>query len=170
MDSYDYQFMNLSNNSLHWHNKAGDLFVSANVLWDAMSNGSAVQCWSTYKMLMGLSFELLFKSIAIQRKLTFSATHQLVEIANSANLKLTIDEKEILRVLTEYILWDGKYPVPHKKTHLENHWKHENKVAYDKEKRGILTIQRQNNKLDFDELAIIWRKYSDLYMIEYTKR
>lgn len=85
-------------------------------------------------------------------------------------MKLTIDEKEILRVLTEYILWDGKYPVPHKKTHLENHWKHENKVAYDKEKRGILTIQRQNNKLDFDELAIIWRKYSDLYMIEYTKR
>lgn len=170
MDSYDYQFKNLSKNSLHWHNKASDLFVSAKVLWEAMDNGHAIECWSTYKMLIGLSFELLFKSVAIQRKLTFSATHQLIEIANSAELKLTVDEKEILRVLTEYILWDGKYPVPHKKTHLENHWKHENKVTHDKEKCGNLTIQRGNNRLDFDEIAMIWKKYSDIYMTEYMKK
>ena len=170
MDPYEYQFENLSRNSLHWYNKSSDLFISARVLWEAMDNGHAIECWSTYKMLMGLSFELLFKAIAIQRKLTFPTNHQLVKIANSAKLNLTVDEKTILRVLTEYILWDGKYPVPHKKTHLENHWKHQNKVAYDKEKRGILTIQRQNNKLDFDELAIIWRKYSEIYMIEYSKR
>ncbi|WP_201580154.1 hypothetical protein [Psychrobacter sp. Pi2-52] len=170
MDPYEYQFENLSRNSLHWHNKASDLFTSARVLWEAMDNGHAIECWSTYKMLMGLSFELLFKAIAMQRKLAFSATHQLVEIANSAHIRLTTDEKEILRVLTEYILWGGKYPVPHKKTHLENHWKHENKVAYDKEKHGSLTIERGNNKLDLDELAKIWIKYSDIYMIEHTKR
>lgn len=169
MDSYDYQFKNLSENSLHWHNKASDLFVSAKVLWEAMDNGYAVECWSTYKMLMGLSFELLFKSIAIQKNLTFSATHQLVELANSANLKLIDEEKKILKVLTEYILWDGKYPVPHKKIHLENHWKNQNNVAYDKEKCGNLTFERQNNKLDFDELAMIWRKYSDIYMLKYSK-
>lgn len=170
MNSYDYQFQNLTENSLHWHNKASQLFVSAKVLWKAIDNGYAIECWSTYKMLMGLSFELLFKSIAIQRKLVFPATHQLVEIANSANLTLTTDEKKILIVLTEYILWDGKYPVPHKKIHLENHWKYENKVAHDSKKHGNLTIQRQNNKLDFDELAITWKKHSDIYMIEYTKR
>lgn len=169
MDPYEYQFESLNRNSLHWHNKASDLFTSAMVLWKAMDSGNAIECWSTYKMLMGLSFELLFKAIAIQRKLTFPANHQLVEIANSANLNLTVDEKTILRVLTEYILWDGKYPAPHKKIHLENHWKHENKVAYDSEKHGKLTIQRQNNKLDFDGLAITWRKYSDVYMIEYGK-
>jgi hypothetical protein len=169
MDPYEYQFENLNRNSLHWHNKASDLFTSARVLWKAMDNGHAIECWSTYKMLMGLSFELLFKAIAIQRKLTFSATHQLVNLANSAQLTLTNDEKEILKILTEYILWDGKYPVPHKKTHLENHWKHENKIAYDKEKHGNLTIEKGNNKLDLDELAIIWRKYSDIYMLEYSK-
>ena len=169
MDSYDYQFKNLSENSLHWHNKASDLFISAKVLWEAMDNGDAVACWSTYKMLMGLSFELLFKSISIQRNLNFSATHQLVDLANSANLKLAKDEEETLRVLTEYILWDGKYPVPHKKSYLENHWKHQDRVAYDNEKLGKLTFQRSNNKLDFDELAKIWRKYSDIYMLEYSK-
>lgn len=169
MDSYDYQFKNLSKNSLHWHNKASELFTSAKVLWEAMDNGYAIECWSVYKMLVGLSFELLFKSIAIQKNLTFPTTHQLVNLANSAQLKLTNDEKEILKILTEYILWDGKYPVPHKKTHLENHWKHENKVAYDKEKHGSLTIEKGNHKLDLDELAIIWRKYSDIYMLEYSK-
>ncbi|MDN5666264.1 MAG: hypothetical protein L0G41_08545 [Psychrobacter sp.] len=171
MDPYESQFKLRTANSSYWHSKAGDLLISAKVLWEAMdsSRANAVACWSSYKMLIGLSFELLFKSISIQRGLNFSATHQLVDLANSANLKLTKGEEDILRVLTEYILWDGKYPVPHKKTHLENHWKHENKVAYDSKKHGSLILQRQNDKLDFDELAKIWRKYSDIYMIEHKK-
>lgn len=167
MDSYEKQFNTNEENSTAWHNKSADLLVSARVLWKAMENDDnpSIQCWSPYKMLMGMSFELLFKAICIQKNLTFKHTHNLVSLSESADINLSEDEASILSVLTEYIYWDGKYPNPKDKDALEKHWKNENKVTNDETKIGGLTFQDPNGKLDFDQLIEIWRKYSDAYMV-----
>lgn len=157
MNLYERKFDENNNNSLAWLNKSTDLFSSAHILWKAREE-DGFYCWSTYKMLMGMSFELLFKAICIQMKSEVAHTHDLFNLSKYANVELTKEEVSILNILTEYIVWDGRYPNPKSKSKLEAHWKHENKVNNDHFKIGNLKGQRRNNKLDFDPLARIWRK------------
>ena len=159
MNVYERNFDENSKNSLAWLNKSSDLFGSALVLWNAIeSDDNLFYCWSPYKMLMGMSFELLFKAICTEKKVAFSHSHNLFALSQSGNVSLTKEEVSILNILTEYIIWDGKYPNPKSKNNLEHHWKNENKVNNDHFKIENLNAQRRNDKLDFDPLAEIWRK------------
>lgn len=159
MNLYEKKFDENAKNSLAWFNKSTDLFTSAHILWAAMENDrNLFYCRSTYKMLMGMSFELLFKAICIQKNIEFRQSHNLFTLSQSANISLTKEEVSILNILTEYIIWDGKYPNPKLKKHLEQHWKNQNEVNNDHYKIGNLKLQKGNNKLHFEQLAKIWRK------------
>lgn len=166
MDTYQKKFELRQETPAYWHNKSNDLFVSAHTLWVSMQNNKSleVNCCSTYKMLIGMSLELLFKAHCVGEGITFGATHNLVSLAKTANLTTSKDENRIFNILSEYIIWDGRYPTPKKPPHLESHWKNQNKVLNDNENLGNLTVQVLNNKLDFENLLPIWRKYSDLLM------
>jgi hypothetical protein len=170
MDIHQKQFELRQETPAYWHNKSHDLLVSARTLWTAMQDNKAleVNCWSTYKMLIGMSFELLFKANCVGAGISFGATHDLVSLAKSANFSTSKDENSIFNILSEYIIWDGRYPIPKKPQHLKSHWQNQNKVLHNKEKLGSLTVQVSNNKLDFDNLLSIWRKYSDLFMERYN--
>ena len=154
----------------YWHNKSHDLLVSARTIWNAMreNKGLEINCWATYKMLMGLSFELLLKAHCVGAGIGFANTHDLVALARTANFSISNNESRILKILSEYIIWDGKYPVPKNAQHLESHWKNEGNVLNDKKKVGNLTVLVSNDKLDFENLLTIWRKYSDLFMEKYN--
>ena len=170
MDAYQKQFELRQETPGYWHNKSHDLFVSAHTLWVAMQDNKSleVNCLSTYKMLMGMSFELLFKAHCVGADIKFEAIHDLVELARTANFTITKDENGIFKVLSEYIIWDGKYPIPKYPQHLENHWKNQSQVLSDKKKFGGLTVQVSNHKLDFENLLPFWRKYSDQFMDKYN--
>lgn len=170
MDIHQKQFELRQEAPAYWHNKSQDLLVSARTLWIAMQDKKAleVNCWSTYKMLIGMSFELLFKAHCVGAGISFGATHDLVSLAKSANFSTSKDENSIFNILSEYIIWDGRYPIPKKPQHLKSHWQNQNKALHKKEKLGSLTVQVSNNKLDFDNLLSIWRKYSDLFMERYN--
>lgn len=170
MDPYKKQYEIRQGTSAYWHNKSHDLLISARTLWLAMRDKKTLEinCWSTYKMLMGMSFELLFKAHCVGANISFGATHNLVSLATTANFKALKDENGIFNVLSEYIIWDGRYPIPKNPQYLENHWKNQNKILKDEKKLGSLTVQVSNNKLDYENLHSIWRKYSDLYMERYN--
>lgn len=170
MDTYQKQFDMRQETPAYWHSKSHDLFVSARTLWKAMHENKEIEinCWATYKMLMGMSFELLFKAHCVGAGTSFTATHDLVALATTANFTTSKDENGILRVLSEYIIWDGRYPIPKKAQHLESHWKNQNIVLNQKEKLGKLTVLVSNDKLEFENLLPIWRKYSDLFMEKYN--
>lgn len=166
MNLYERKFEENNKNPLAWRNKSSDLFKSAHVLWDAMDNNNDLfYCLSPYKMLMGMSFELLFKAICIQREVEFKHSHNLFNLSQSANVSLTKEEVSILKILTEYIVWDGKYPNPKGKDNFEHHRQNENKVVSDHFNIGNLNLQRRNRKLDFEPLAKIWRKCEAAYVI-----
>lgn len=165
MNLYERRFEENNKNSLAWHNKSSDLFRSAHILWDAMDNSDLFYCQSTYKMLMGMSFELLFKAICIQKEVEFKHSHNLFTLSKSANISLTEEDVSILNVLTEYIVWDGKYPNPKNKDKFEHHRQNENEVGNNHFNIGKLKFQKSNHKLDFDSLAEIWRKCEATYII-----
>ena len=168
MNLYEAKFEENNINPLAWRNKSSDLFKSARVLWDAMDNNNNLfYCRPTFQMLMGMSFELLFKAICTQKEVKFKHSHNLVSLSNTAGISLTEEEVSILNILTEYIIWDGKYPNPKNKSHFECHRRHENEVANDHFSIGAskLKFQRSNDKLGFDSLSKIWRKCEAAYVI-----
>ncbi len=159
--------------SRYWHNKACDLWSSAKILWDAMENDSQarITSHSTYLMLMGMSFEVLFKAHCVAQGIEderLKNTHELAEIARIAGFKLSKEDNKVLGVLSAFIVWDGRYPIPKKPAQLDQHSKNIESVAYDKEKLGSLDILKQNDTFTFDNLHKLWRRYSDRYMSEYN--
>lgn len=121
MDIYQKQFELRQENSAHWHSKSHDLLVSARTLWEAMqeSKDLEIPCWATYKMLMGMSFELLIKAHCVGAGINFSQIHDLVALARTANLTTSNAENQLLKLLSEYVIWDGRYPTPKKPNTLK---------------------------------------------------
>lgn len=160
---YKKQFEHRNLESVYWFNKATDLFSSARILWENMNKNFT--CWETYKMLMGMSFELLFKAIAIKKEITLRHSHNLIILAKEAGINLSNDEKELLKVLTEYIIWAGKYPTPKDESSLQNAWECENNFIHDAiDCMGIMELSTYNHKLDFKYISEVWRKYVALYI------
>ena len=76
-----------------------------------------------YLMLYGLAIENLLKSLIIKNGTSLYQngvinkryrTHNLNSLFDSCGLKKSNDEKEILDILSEFVLWAGKYSVPSK--------------------------------------------------------
>ncbi|MDK9738148.1 hypothetical protein KI655_12660 [Vibrio sp. D404a] len=158
--------------SRYWHNKACDLWASAKILWDAMEDDSQarITSHSTYLMLMGMSFEVLFKAHCVAQGIEderLKNTHELAEIARIAGFKLSKEDNKVMSVLSAYIVWDGRYPIPKKSSQFQQHTKNIESTAYDKEKFGGFDMLTPNDILKFDNLHVLWRRYSDRYMSEY---
>ena len=132
------------------------------------NNALEVNCWGAYKMLMGMSFELLFKAHCVGAGNSFRATHDLCELATTADFTVSKQEAGIFRVLSGYIIWDGRYPIPKMPNQLENHWRLESDVLSDAEGVGDFSTVVLNEKLDYENLLPIWRKVSDLYLETYS--
>lgn len=166
MNTYQKQFDIRKETSAYWHNKSVDLLVSARTLWKAIDENKnlEINCLPVYKMLLGMSFELLFKAHCVGAGIGFAATHNLESLVTTANLTTSKDEKGIFRVLSEYIIWDGRYPVPKEFQYLERHWENQNNILNNNENIGNLIVLTSNDKLDFENIHPIWRKYSDLFM------
>lgn len=159
MNVYQKQFEKRRETSAYWHNKSQDLLVSARTLSNAMQNDNRLEinCQAPYKMLMGMAFELLFKCHCVDAEVSFRHTHNLVELASAAGLSATSHEIAILRDLSAFIVWDGRYPVPKTSKLLEEHWKHQSN-----------SVQCADS--DFEKLLPIWRRFSDLYLLKHQDR
>ncbi len=173
MDIHERQFEMKSSISTYWHNKSADLHSSATVLWEAMKDEDSLQisCYSTYKMLMGMSLEALIKAHCIAQNIDddkVKKSHRLTELSSLAGINFSKEDNKILDVLTEYVIWDGKYPAPKKSSQLKNHYQNVQATEYDIEKLGTLDIYHSNGALDFSNLHRIWRKLSDQYMDRYN--
>ena len=48
--------------------------------------------------------------------------HDLQSLANKVDVNFTPKESDQLRLLSEFIAWEGRYPVPKKHQKLTQHW------------------------------------------------
>jgi len=67
-------------------------------------------------------------------------------LANTASLFTSKEENKVLKVLSEYVIWDGRYPTPMQPEHLKGHWKNLSSLL--------------DGKLDLDALMLLWRRFS----------
>ncbi|OOS00705.1 hypothetical protein B0186_05875 [Canicola haemoglobinophilus] len=164
IEQYKKNYSRLKDESGHWHSRAGDLITSAKVLWDSLDKHPF--CWNVYKMLMGMAFELLIKAVLTQRNIDFKYTHNLRELALEAQIKLSEEEFNLLDILSGYILWAGKYPVPKDDEILKKHYENEEEQLYDEYMRvSDVPLVIYNGKLDFNNLHEIWMKILESYKL-----
>jgi hypothetical protein len=71
--------------------------------------------------MLGLSLELLIKAILIAQNPYYItkeglndkiSRHELIDLLAIAGIKLSRDERNLVKVLEHYILWIGRYPIP----------------------------------------------------------
>lgn len=70
----------------------------------------------------GLSLELLLKAIAIAQTKEFETNHRLVDLCKLVGIQLSKDQEATMELLSEIILWSGKYPIPKKEGQWDNYY------------------------------------------------
>jgi hypothetical protein len=118
--------------SVYWWNKANDLHASALVLWHFGCDKSAgklpyeklgigpgfslpIATDGVFKMLAGLSLELLLKASTVRRDRSIEnlnmKSHDLLVHAGNADFALTPSTRAFLQAISVYIQWLGRYPM-----------------------------------------------------------
>lgn len=69
----------------------------------------------------GISLELALKALATAKSKTFEANHRLNDLAHLIGLKFTKDQECTLELLSELIIWSGRYPIPKKEGQWDNY-------------------------------------------------
>jgi hypothetical protein len=117
-----------------------------------------------YWMLCGMSIELLLKAVIVASAKQPESTHNLKKLASDAGVTYTSEQIDLLQILTESIVWDGRYPVPNKKVDWDNLRRLEDSRLFDKSPLGNsgLEVLTRNDALN-------WDSYSDLWMVAFLK-
>ena len=166
---------------LCWYNKSSDLRASAGALWISMRNdysdifvkelglgtqfSMSIALWPVYMMLCGMALELLYKAISVAKGNKVKTTHDLVKLADFAGVKIDDKSKAVLTLLTEAIIWEGKYPVP-KDNHKESFFTANNlynEIMYTKAQFNNCEYQKPTDTLNWDHFNKIWLDSSKIF-------
>ena len=120
-----------------------------------------------FRMLCGMSMELIFKALIVERQQTVNESHHtLLEHASMAGLSYSPRERRLLEILTHSITWAGRYPTPKKKDHLEQYSQLIDDNLYDRVPLGSMSILQPNEALDWNSFNSMWSKVMSAYFKE----
>lgn len=179
-DRMNERFQTLKETPLWWNNKSSDLRAAAGALWigmDESKNDEYVKalglwkgfnlrvCFPVYCMLWGLSFELLLKSVITSKRGAekIPQIHDLCGLADSAGVKLNGKERAVLKLLTKYTMWAGKYPVPKEIEEFEQFGKVSDEATLEKVLSYKLRAFQYNDVLDWKSLNEFWESVDERY-------
>ncbi|GAB6147340.1 HEPN domain-containing protein [Desulfocicer niacini] len=178
---YKKQFDTVYECANYWHNKSCDLNTSSEILWNAWKNGDLIDSGDTYLMLMGLSFELLFKAFYIANGKTPPTHHHFDNLTNECSTTLTRKDNSILKILSGYIIWEGRYPAPKDKINnatnentgflkiKEQRKPFVNSLSITDQLSGKSNSKLNRNDLDYDSLLKLWKKINTEYIRKHLK-
>lgn len=174
------KFRQRNEEPLYWFNKASDLRGTAGLVWFGMMSKESdeinkelgmgkgfnygIACHKPYYMLCGLSLELAFKAIIVTYGKEMPSSHDLNKLAHLAELEYNEDEQGLMSVLSDFIVWSGKYPTPKQPSAMQSHHnlidKHFFKVT---QRFGDLEFKQQYRTFDWDLFSSLWTKASDTF-------
>ena len=119
----------------YWMKKAEALRASAWAIWycrKATQGGEILRelgselpvnmaggTCQVYRMLCGMSLELAYKASLVALGKGVAKTHNLVWLAEQAGIGLSSKKRGLLALLSQYIIWEGRYPAPSSEFGLE---------------------------------------------------
>jgi hypothetical protein len=163
----------------YWRNKSNDLLGAAGLVWIGMGSTDGrerdglglpdwysfeVACPSVFRMLCGMSTELLLKAIIVQRGDEPTQTHNLNTLTAEAKMSVLPTQAQLLNVLTESIIWDGRYPVPKTQPVFDRAKELEREALTEKVPLGSFHVLHPNNALDWENFLNIWNSFNAVYL------
>ncbi|WP_417509590.1 hypothetical protein [Methylophaga sp.] len=165
-----------STNPSFWYQKSVSLYASATLVRNgvlvlsekefssSLGLKGAFSAWEgcehPYLMLMGQSYEVLLKAICLTQGTPFPMDkHDLLAVAESAGIKPMKNEKVQLRLLSEFISWEGRYPVPKSHGRMTQHWNATRKSLWQEDERG----KRRTDIFEHENLKALWLKLQEKY-------
>ncbi|MDV6254003.1 hypothetical protein [Vibrio sp. EA2] len=176
---YKSQFEAWSENSAYWHDKSTSLMHASEILWKSYENGELIDGGNSHRLLMGLSFELMFKAFYVAESEEPPTHHDLNNLTKHCKLQLSKKDRVILEVLHGYILWQGRYPTPKKPKTKKSKTEPDYKGIKDQSDPFVNTLpiesQLDGNSnqllkirdLDFEHLFNLWKKINNEYLDKY---
>ncbi|PJE55834.1 MULTISPECIES: HEPN domain-containing protein [unclassified Marinomonas] len=163
--------------SSFWYQKSVSLYASASLIRDGMNSSKEREfikglglksefslelgCLDNYLMMFGLSYEVMLKAICIEKSINFEKSHKIQELAEQAKIVLIENESLLLKLLSEYVIWEGRYPVPKNHRFMTEHWDATRNALWE-EGKEIGGISR-TGVFEYESLKSLWLKLSDVY-------
>ncbi len=122
-----------------------------------------------YLMLWGMALELLFKASIVAGEKEPKETHELLVLVDCARVEYTTKERAILEILTEAVIWEGRYPVPRAKKKDSMHkardlmHRHFSEPVVVVGRDGPIPGFCRTRELDWDTLSVLWKKAEIVY-------
>lgn len=180
----NYEFEQQNRLSIYWFDKSYNLKGAAAALWSTMhppspqsgrkrspatfrAPSAGVALGPVYWMLCGMSIELLLKALEVARHQEPGKTHNLRQLAVKAGLRPDREKRGVLDLLSEAVIWYGRYPVPLEATRLEKFHNQVFEYLYRPTSRvGRFEVFRRNDALDWDSFDKLWNWVFEFYCRE----
>ena len=171
-------FAQRKSNSVYWRNKSNDLLGAAGLIWAGILNNEVLErktlglpdwysfeiaCPPVFRMLCGMSVELLIKAIIVQRGDEPKQTHNLNRLAEQATLCVAREHAQLLSVLTESVVWHGRYPVPKTRPAFDRARELERDALTRRVPLGSFSVLHPNHALNWENFLGIWNKFDEIY-------
>jgi HEPN domain-containing protein len=120
----------------------------------------------------GIALELALKSLAIAKSKVYEANHRLNDLCTLVGLKINKDQECTLELLSELIIWSGRYPVPKK----EGQWNNYHDVVHEKhvvrENGGNVhrTLANRDRFPTVENFLTLWRLCETEYKSSIAKK
>jgi len=170
-------FKHRKENSSFWYQKSVSLYASASLIWEGMGStrerefikrldlksefSVELGCLDNYLMMFGLSYEVMLKAICIRKSVQFSKSHKIHELAKHAQIILNENEILLLSILSEFVIWEGRYPIPKNHKFMMEHWDSKRNALWEEDK--IIGGKFRTDVFEYYRLKSLWLKLSDLY-------
>lgn len=173
-------FARMSKEPKYWIDKARSMHAAAGAVWyctqvekpenvaNTIGGSPDFSCgaWQVYRMLCGFSLELAFKAILVVRREPVSTTHDLVRLADESVVMYTDKQKELLALLTECVIWEGRYPVPKRHEDIDRFvfWHYETLFRKVRMGERSWTMEPiEPHPLDWDQFNELWQRAEAAY-------
>jgi len=88
-------------------------------------------------------------------------------LSTIVGFKLNDKEREIIDLLSEYIIWVAKYPIPKSEKEMDNYYDKFAKAAVDKTEVENTTFEKYNGALEWEQINAIWTNINKIFVDEY---
>jgi HEPN domain-containing protein len=111
-------FLKVEKDPENWFRRACQFNSVANLIND----NPQLEINAAYYFNAGLSLELALKSIIIAKSKPFGKTHTLIDLSKDAGIRVSKDQECTLELLSEIIIWSGRYPTPTREEYWDNYY------------------------------------------------
>jgi HEPN domain-containing protein len=154
-------------NETFWYNRAVSFHEGASIL-----------CRHEAHILVflfnaALSIELLFKAITIANKSDIRFKHNLLDLAEDAEISFSDNQKKTLEFMSEILIWKGRYPTPTKAGIWNNFQDNVFEKHIIRERYGNVGVTRANPETfpspnNYENYEVLWnianQKWSEIQM------